>query len=107
MFVGSDNSAKDFIEHIVKELEHLVKDPKVSKGPKTEKVNNLTQDYIEGTGSLLDTDKWIPHGEKGGQSVDWDLTLVTGAKAPMVVIAFGNLAANQKTLDALYRSIKK
>jgi hypothetical protein len=107
VFVATDASAKEFVDHLIKELEHFVKNPKVTKGPKTEKVNNLTQDYIEGTGTLLEEDKWIPKGEKAGESVDWDLTLVTGSKLPMVVIAFGKLADNQKAIDAVYHSIKK
>ena len=107
VFVGTDGSGKDFVQHIVKELEHLVKNPVVTKGPNTEKVNNLTQDYIEGTGKLLETDKWIPKGEKAGETVDWDLTLATGGKEPLVVAAFGKLHDNQKVLEAVYASIKK
>ncbi len=107
IYAATDGTAKDFITHIATEMEHLIKNPKVTKGPKTEKVNTLTQDYLEGTGALLEGDKWIPKGEKAGESVDWDLTLVTGAKAPLVVVAFGKLADNQKVIDAVYRSIKK
>ena len=107
VLVATDETSKDFIDHLTKELDHLVKKPKVTKGPTTEKINNLTQSYVEGTGELLDTDKWIPKGEKSGQTVDWDVTLVLGGKKPMVVVAFGKLADNQKTIDAVYRSISK
>lgn len=107
VFVGTDGTGKDFVLHVVKELEHLVKNPHVTKGPQTEKVNNLTQDYIEGTGTLLEADKWIPKGEKSGETVDWDLTLATGGKEPLVIVAFGKLHDNQKILSAIYASIKK
>jgi hypothetical protein len=107
VLAASDDTAKAFVDHIDKELDHLMKNPKVTKGPTEEKGNGLTQSYIEGTGVLLDTDKWLPKGEKGGENVEWHLTLVTGGKIPLVVIAFGKLADNKKAIDTIYRSIKK
>jgi hypothetical protein len=105
--VAEDATAKDFIDHLDKELGHMVKNPKVTKGPTAEKVNNLTQSYVEGKGTLLNTDKWIPKGEKAEETVEWHMTLVLGGKTPLVIIAFGKLADNQKAIEAVYRSIKK
>lgn len=94
--VMKGKEVKQFLAGIDKELASWMNNIKVTTDATTEKVNALTQHYMEGTGVLTD----------GGVDVHWDLTLVEGAKKPMFVLAVGaNLDGDQ--VKKVYSSIRR
>jgi len=107
IFVAKADNAKEFIDGMGAELGKLISDAEVTSGPKEETINELTQEYVEGTGKYADTDKFIPKGEAKDTEIDWHMTVVVGGKKILVAIAFGKLADDGEKVAALYNSIKK
>lgn len=95
LFVASEEDAETFFSEIAGELDRFIKNVQFTRDPTEERVNNLTQVYVEGTGTV------------DGESIDFDLTYVLGGRKPMVAVAIGKIDANQKAVTDIYRSIKK
>lgn len=93
--VSEADTTEELMDVITSELDEVIKGAKTTKDVTEEKVNNLTQIYAEGTGQCE------------GEPCDWDLTLVVGAKKNLIVLAVGEIDANQKAITRLYNSIKK
>ncbi len=72
-------------------------DLKVTEKPETEKEDGLTYTSSGGTTMVKGKDK----------AVDWDVMLVEGGKSPLAVVSFGDLDANEKSLDKFLESFRK
>jgi len=94
-FVGRDGEAAAAIDAVVEELSGIIHNPTISSEYTEEKVNGLTQVYVEGDG-LVDGDR-----------IDWDLSLIEGSRKSMVVVAFGAIEENHSTIQRIYRSIRE
>ncbi|HYF49064.1 MAG TPA: hypothetical protein VEJ63_06650 [Planctomycetota bacterium] len=104
IFVAKADSAEEFLKGMGEELGKIIKDAKITEGPKEEKINELTQEFIEGTGKPVGRKA---KGEEDAAEVDWHMTVVHGGKKLMVAVAFGNLTDDGEKVAALYNSIKK
>jgi hypothetical protein len=93
--VSDAKSVEDFIKTTSATLDKLIKDSKITNGPKTEEVNGLVQSYFEGTGT------------NEGQQVDFDMTFIPGEEHSMVIVALGDIQSNQETVTKVYGSIAK
>ena len=94
-FVGKADNAAALLENIVDELDGIIGDPEITSDDVVEEeINGLLQVYIEGT------------GVRGGEAVDFDLTMVIGGKRNMSIVVLGDIDGWQDTVDEIYASIR-
>jgi hypothetical protein len=73
---------------------------KATEGPKKEEVNGLEQKWYAGKATIKD--------DAGKEvKIEWDLTVVSGGKANLFLIGFGQLDKNEKVYEKFFESIKK
>lgn len=94
-FVGQGNDVPEMIDAIMDELADIIQKPGVSEEYNEEKINGLTQVYVEGDGYIE------------GERIDWDLTLVLGSDSAMVIVALGEIERFQGMMDRIYNSIRE
>jgi len=94
-FVSEHSTAQAFLDSMSAELDRLISHAEITREATEEQINGLTQVYVEGT------------GEHDGETVDWDLTLVVGDRASLVVVAMGDLEGRADAINAIYNSIQR
>lgn len=93
--VTDQKDVKEVSEGIGSIVDETLDKVEVTEDPKEEEINGLTQVWAEGT------------GEYKGEAQDWDISVVVGAKKPMVVLAMGKIGDNEDEINGVYNSIKK
>jgi len=95
VFVVTDAKEVDAVATAMGEIvDETLNDVKVVTEVKTEEFNGLTQVWADGTGTF------------DGKNVNWDASIVVGAKKALAVLAMGEIEKNEDTVYAIYRSIK-
>lgn len=94
-YVGKFEDVSDLMDNIADQLDGIIESPEIEGEPIEEKINDLTQVYIEGSGYIK------------GKTIDFDLTIVIGGAKPMLIIALGDIESMQETILDIYASVQK
>jgi len=94
-FVGWGDEVEEVLEGAIDDLASVMDEASITTDPSEEEINGLLQSFVEGDG-LVD-----------GVRVDWDLTVVTGGRRTMAVVAIGDIEGRQGVIDRIYRSIRR
>ncbi|MCB1052902.1 MAG: hypothetical protein H6510_08455 [Acidobacteria bacterium] len=94
-FAGKHSETEAAMQEAANILDLIMSDAAVTKEATHEKVNNLDQVYLEGTGNVE------------GETIDWDLTMVYGGSSSLAVVALGDIDGMQDTINHIYGSIHK
>ncbi|HEX5746635.1 MAG TPA: hypothetical protein VFZ09_10340 [Archangium sp.] len=95
IFLVTDiDSSADLLDAISQELGDSIQDAQLTNQPVSQQSHGLTLVHAEGIGIC------------GGEACDWDLTLVTGGRKNLFMVAIGDIATNESAIHRVYDSIR-